>query len=193
MATNIGTYPVIYELDTPERLSRWLWLVKWLLAIPHFAILSVLSIVLWFALFFAWIAILVTGKYPKGLFDFVLGVTRWSARAAAYLNHLTDKYPSFSIGEEPGYPVRLKAPYMEKSNRLTAFFRWLLVIPHWVIVGALGLVLWVLMFIHIIMVIVTGKPNAAIFRIIVGINRWTTREAAYSLLLTDTYPPFSLD
>ncbi len=193
MATNTGAYPVVFEMDTPERLSRWLWLFKWLMAIPHYVVLSVLGIVLTFALFFAWIAIFFTGKYPKGLFDFVLGVTRWGARATAYCSDLTDKYPPFSMGEEPGYPARLKAQYPEKSNRLTAFFRWLLVIPHWIIVGVLGLVLWALLFIHIVTVILTGKPNAGIFRIIVGINRWTARETAYSLLLTDTYPPFSLD
>jgi hypothetical protein len=193
VTTNSSAYPVAYEVDTPEKLSRWLWLFKWLLTLPHVVVLWVLGIILSFALFFAWVAILVTGRYPKGLFDFVLGVTRWGARLSAYGSHLTDRYPPFSMQEEPGYPVRLKAPHPERSSRLTAFFRWLLVIPHWVVIVALGLLLWALLLIHIVMVVVAGKPNAGIFRIIIGINRWTARETAYSYLLTDRYPPFSLE
>jgi hypothetical protein len=84
--------------DVDKDLSRWLPLVKWLLAIPHFVILAVLSIFAFFAIVIAWFAILITGRYPKGLFDFVVGVFRWSLRVSAYMYLLvTDRYPPFSM------------------------------------------------------------------------------------------------
>lgn len=89
------------EIDYPDAakdLNRWLPLVKWLLAIPHFIILGFLSIAAFFAVVFAWFAILFTGRYPKGLFDFVVGVARWWLRVGAYSFLLvTDRYPPFSL------------------------------------------------------------------------------------------------
>lgn len=193
MTTLTVGYPISYEQDEPESLSRWLWLFKWLLAIPHFIVLSIIGIVAWFVLFFAWIAILVTGSYPRGLFDFAVGLQRWSMRVNAYLYHMTDLYPPFSMQEDDQYPVRISAEYPLKSSRLTVFFRWVLVIPHSIVVGALTYVMSLIGFINLIIVIFTGKPNSELFRIMVGINRWTTRVNLYSYFVTDQYPPFSFD
>jgi hypothetical protein len=89
------------ELDYPEverDLSRWMPLVKWLLAIPHYIVLFVLVIGAVFAVIIAWFAILFTGRYPRGLFDYVVGVGRWSLRVEAYaFLLLTDRYPPFSL------------------------------------------------------------------------------------------------
>jgi len=89
------------ELDYPDverDLNQWLPLVKWLLAIPHYFVLFVLYILAFFAVIFAWFAILFTGRYPRGLFDFVVGVARWSLRVQAYAYLLiTDRYPPFSL------------------------------------------------------------------------------------------------
>jgi hypothetical protein len=87
-------YPEVVERD----LNRWLPLVKWLLAIPHFIVLVALSVVAFFAVVAAWFAILITGRYPRGLFDFVVGVGRWWLRVQAYATLLvTDRYPPFSL------------------------------------------------------------------------------------------------
>jgi hypothetical protein len=84
--------------DVERDLNRWLPLVKWLLAIPHFLVLFVLSVAALFAVLIAWFAILFTGQYPRGLFDFVVGVARWSLRVQAYAILLvTDSYPPFSL------------------------------------------------------------------------------------------------
>jgi hypothetical protein len=89
------------EIDYPDAerdLNQWLPLVKWLLAIPHFIILSVLFVAAFFVVIFAWFAILFTGRYPRGLFDFVVGVGRWGLRVEAYAILLvTDRYPPFSL------------------------------------------------------------------------------------------------
>lgn len=193
MAANTGTYPVVFEVDTPERLSRWLWLVKSPLITPHYIVLWVLWAVFGVVAFFTWLAVMTTGHVPRGMFNMLLGVTRWSMRANAYAGLLTDKYPPFSTAEQSSYPVRLSAAYPERSDRVTAFFRWFLSIPHWVSLWALGLALVALTVVHVIVLVLTGKPNREIFRIIVGIERWNVRAIAYSFLLTDKYPPFSLD
>ena len=193
MAMQTVSYPVIYEQEMPETLSRWLWLFKWLLAIPHWIALSIVGFVSIFIMFIAWLAILITGSYPRGLFDFMVGLERWSARVNAYMMHMTDKYPPFSMQEDDTYPVHVTAEYPLKSNRLTVFFRWILAIPQWIIVSALGNVLSLLWFVNVLIAIFTGKPNPEVFRIMVGINRWTTRVNLYSYCVTDQYPPFSLD
>lgn len=193
MTTNTVAYPVVYEADMPENLSRWMWLVKWLLVIPH-------AIVLWFVIAVAivatvivWFAVLFTGKYPRGLFDFVAGTNRWICRAYGYLSNLTDKYPAFSMDDDPAYPVRFRAEYSDKSDRMTVFFRFFLFIPHYIILAALSYLFWAIILIHVVIVILTGKPNKDVFRILSGISRWNSRGYAYLFLLTDKYPPFSFE
>ena len=84
--------------DVERDLNQWLPLVKWLFAIPHFLVLAVLSVAAFFAVVIAWFAILFTGRYPRGLFDFVVGVGRWGLRVQAYAILLvTDRYPPFSL------------------------------------------------------------------------------------------------
>ena len=84
-------------MEYPERLSRWLIFVKWLLAIPHIIILSFLFLGLFFALVAAWFAILFTKRFPESLFRFAVGVSRWNLRVSAYANLLRDEYPPFSM------------------------------------------------------------------------------------------------
>ncbi len=99
--STVDAQSVHLEVDYPDverDLNRWLPLVKWLLAIPHYLVLAVLWLVAVIAVVVAWFAILVTGRYPRGLFDFVVGVTRWTLRVNAYAFLLvTDQYPPFSL------------------------------------------------------------------------------------------------
>ena len=99
--STVDEQSVHFEIDYPDveqDLNRWLPLVKWLLAIPHYIVLAVLAIGAIFAIFIAWFAVLFTGRYPRGLFDYVVGVGRWALRVQAYATLLvTDRYPPFSL------------------------------------------------------------------------------------------------
>ncbi|MHB8575886.1 MAG: DUF4389 domain-containing protein [Dehalococcoidia bacterium] len=92
-----GTYPVTFELDYPGSLSRWKIFLKGLFLIPHFILLYILIVVAMIVMLIAWFAIIITGKYPRGLFNFMVGVSRWGHRVNVYANLLTDAYPPFSM------------------------------------------------------------------------------------------------
>ncbi|WUB59949.1 DUF4389 domain-containing protein [Streptomyces sp. NBC_00582] len=195
---------VTARLDAP--LSRWLWLVKWILVIPHLIVLFFLWIAFTVVGVIAFFAILFTEKYPRALFDFNLGVLRWSWRVAYYAYNAlaTDRYPPFSLGEEPDYPARLDIVYPERLSRGLVLVKWwLLAIPHYIVlgffVGGWGYGWWnggLVPFLAIVAAVVllfTEKYPRDLFDLIVGLNRWVLRVAAYVTLMTDAYPPFRLD
>ena len=91
-----GEYPVTVEIEYPDTLNRWLPLIKWLLIIPNLIVLMLVALIAYLLIFVAWFAILFTGKFPRGMFDFVVGVQRWSLRVNAYIYLMRDEYPPFS-------------------------------------------------------------------------------------------------
>ena len=198
------TYPVSVrgELTVPP--ARGWWLIKWLLGIPHYIILAFLWIafvVVWIIAFFA---ILFTAKYPRGLFNFNVGVLRWTWRVGFYSYQAlgTDKYPPFTL-KSVDYPADLEVPYPERLSRGLVLVKWwLLAIPHYIVVaffqgggggrsGNAGLTTIVAIFAAVAMLF-TGKYPEDIFKFVIGMNRWTYRVAAYVALMTDRYPPFRL-
>ena len=205
MSQQQGVYPVSVRGELTEPPSNALWLIKWLLAVPHYIVLAFL----WMAFVVAWIiaffTILFTGKYPKGLFDFNVGVLRWSWRVGFYSYQAlaTDKYPPFTLESVDDYPADLEVVYPERlSQGLVLVKWWLLAIPHYIIVGLFqggyggrggGGLVSILAIIAAIILLFTGKYNKGIFDFVIGMNRWSYRLYAYVSLMTDEYPPFRLD
>ena len=199
-----GIYPVSVKGELTAPPARGWWLIKWLLGIPHYICL----LALWIAFVVVWIiaffAILFTAKYPRGLFNFNLGVLRWTWRVGFYSYQAlgTDKYPPFTL-KSVDYPADLQIEYPEKLSRGLVLVKWwLLAIPHYVIASVFqgggggrdrvpGLAN-VLAIFAAVALLFTGKYPEAIFKFVVGMNRWSYRVCAYAGLMTDRYPPFRL-
>lgn len=192
-----ASYPVRLDLDAPLEVARWRPLVAWLLAIPHFVVLYALQMVMSVIAFIAWFAILFTGQFPRGMFDVATMCQRYMWRATSYAMWLREPYPPFEFGstaEDPGTdPATFSIDYPEKLSRGLIFVKWLLLIPHIFVLLFVGLAAGFVMFVGFFAVLFTGKWPEGMRRFLVGYQRWYMRVGAYALLMTDVYPPFSLD
>ena len=209
-------YPLQVEGELEQPLSRWLWLVKWVLIIPHVIVLVFLWIAFVVLTIVAFFAILFTGRYPRGIFDVNVGVLRWTWRVCFYsYNALgTDRYPPFTLADVPDYPARLNVEYPQALSRGLVLVKWwLLALPHYLVVGVFAGGTWaglnaasdhggwssgggligLMVFIAGVALLFTGRYPRSIFDFIMGMNRWVFRVAAYATLMTDAYPPFRLD
>jgi len=197
-------YPVSIKGELTVPPARGWWLIKWLLGIPHYIILAFLWIafvVVWIIAFFA---ILFTKKFPKGLFNFNVGVLRWTWRVGFYSYEAlgTDKYPPFTL-KSVDYPADLQVEYPEKLSRGLVLVKWwLLAIPHYIVTmlfqggggghsRSAGLTPILAIF-GAVALLFTGKYPDDIFKFVIGMNRWSYRVCAYVALMTDRYPPFRL-
>ena len=199
------------------RVGRWKWLIKWLLAIPHWIVLLFLWIGFAVSTVVAGFAILLTGHFPRRIFDFNVGVLRWSWRVSFYSYSAlgTDRYPPFSLRDDLVYPARLEIAYPEQLSRGLVLVKWwLLAIPHYLILAIFtggawsawsgdggdgffyataGGLIGVLVLIAGLALLVTGFYPRTLYDLILGLNRWVFRVVVYAALMTDTYPPFRLD
>ena len=201
MATD-SPYPVSVEGELDPTLGRWLWLVKWFLIIPHVIVLLFLWVAFVVLTIAALFAILFTGRYPRGIFEFNVGVLRWSWRVGfySYSALATDRYPPFSLSSRD-YPANLEVEYPEQLSRGLVLIKWwLLAIPHYLVVSPLqggggnagvGLINLLALF-GAVGMLFKGRYPRDIFELVLGFNRWTLRVAAYAGLMTDEYPPFRL-
>ncbi len=203
MTSQSADYPVRFEADYPESPSRVLALLgvllflKGLLLIPHIVILYVLSIVVTVVVYIGYWAVLITGRFPGGMFNFIVGVQQWSARTDSWMYGWSDKYPPFNLGVQD-YAARFEADQPESSSRLLAllgvifFIKWVLLIPHLIILVVLGTVALIVGYIGFWVVLITGRYPEGLFNLITGFQRWNYRNGAWMGGLTDRYPPFSL-
>ncbi len=215
-ATPQETYPLQVTGELSPNLSRGLWLVKWLLAIPHFIVLVFLWVAFVLLTVVAFFAILFTGRYPRAIFDFNVGVMRWSWRVGfySYSALATDRYPPFTLADVPDYPARLAVEYPQALSRGLVLVKWwLLALPHYLVVAVFAGGAWagwdaanndttwasgagligLLVFFAGVVLLFTGRYPKTIFEFAMGMNRWVYRVGAYAALMTDAYPPFRLD
>jgi hypothetical protein len=183
-------YPVGVSFRWQEEYSRFMPLIKWLILIPHYIVLSFL----WLAAFVSWViaffAVLFTRHFPRSLFDFNLGVLRWTLRVYSYGYLMNDRYPPFSLGEEPDYPARLEIEYPDEVDRWRPPFAWILAIPYLLAAGALQYIAGLLAFFAIFTILFTKRYPKGMFDIVDVANRWQFRGTAYAGFMVTRYPPF---
>jgi Domain of unknown function (DUF4389) len=189
----LGVTPYPIELDgrfdpTP---NRWLWLVKWLLAVPHYVVLAFLWVGVILTTLVAFFAVLLTKRYPRALFDYNAGVLRWTWRVTFYVLPVgTTEYPSFGLKVQQGDPAVLAVEYPEDMSRWLVLVKWLFAIPQFIVAHILRGLAVVLAVIGGFILLFTGRNPRDIFDIVVGASRWSFRVTAYALLMRDEYPPF---
>jgi hypothetical protein len=210
-----GSHPVRLEARLEEPLNRWLWLVKWILLIPHLIVLVVLWVAFAVVSVVAFFAILFTERYPRALFDFNLGVLRWTWRVNYYGYSAlgTDRYPPFSMAAEADYPATLAIDYPDRLSRGKVLVKWwLLALPHYMVLAIIaggaaagseggwwigtvpfGGLIGLLVFFAGVALLFSGHYPRGMHDFVIGLNRWWYRVIAYAALMRDDYPPFRLD
>jgi hypothetical protein len=195
--TGVGpvSYPVQFDADYPQAgIARWRPLVQgWLLPIPHWIALFFVLIAAYCVVIVSWFAVLITGKYPEGMFNFVAGAFRWTNRVTAYSYLMTEEYPPFSLGEEPQFPIRTHFQYPPKIARWRPLVQWLAAIPHFVALWFVAIGAFITFVISWFAILFTRTYPEGLYNFFAGYMRWNTRVLAYYLWMTEEYPPFGLN
>jgi hypothetical protein len=186
-------YPVHLDIDRQDDYSRFMPLIKWLLAIPHFIALIVLGIGAAIVAIISFFAVLFTGRYPEGMFNYMVGVHRWANRVLAYVFLMVDPYPPFTLEDDPSYPVRFDIDYPERVERWRPLLTWLLVIPFLIVAYFVYLLAEIMVFFAFFTILFTRQFPEGLFNIArIGL-RWQARGNAYAYWLVTKYPPFVWD
>ena len=191
-ATSSG-YPVNLEMDHQEEYSRFLPIIKWLLLIPQYFVYFFVVIGAMFVAFAAFFAVLFTAKYPRGMWDYMVGVQRWGLRLNAYAYFATDKYPPFTLQETPEDTVRLFAEYPEHVSRWRALFAWLVGIPYFIVAYVVIIIGQICSFFGFFTILFTKKLPMGLFDMIRKAMLWSTRAGFYMYFMSTVYPPFDWD
>lgn len=183
-------YPARLEIDYPERLSRLTTLLRIIWVIPITIVL--IGIGASQIILAPLLMIVFRMKYPRWWFDWNLEFSRFNMRVAAYVLLLTDQYPA--TDEEQSVHLDLDYPNVEQDlNRWLPLVKWLLAIPHYIVIVVLASVAFLVVLIAWFAILFTGRFPRSLFNFVVGVERWSLRIQAYTqLLITDRYPPFSL-
>jgi Domain of unknown function (DUF4389) len=186
-------YPVTFEADYVEKRSRLTTFFRWLLVIPHAIVLAFYAIAAAVVVIIAWFALVFTGRWPRGMYDFVAGFFRYATAVHGYFYLLTDDYPPFGPDVD-SYPVRLNiAAPQEQYSRLKVLFRIILAIPPYIIAYAMNIVMQVGAFLAWFAIVVLGRqPKGLQDMIVLGMS-YQQRAYAYMALLAEDWPPFTDD
>ena len=188
----MSAYPVLYEADYIEKRSRVTTFLRWLLVIPHAVVGFLIGIALFFTAVAAWFAVVITGRYPQGLYDFNAGALRWFSRVYAYGYLQVDPFPPFGFEEAEAYPLRVRfAGPLPRYSRLKAFFRLVLAIPIFVVLYVMQLVYTLCAFAAWIVGVILGRQPKGLFDALDFTLSFQAKSFAYLTLLTETSPPFS--
>ena len=188
-------YPISYEADFNPTPNRWTTFFRLILAIPWIIVATFWLILFAFTHFFAWVAVVILGRYPQWLYEFNSGVVRFSIRTSAWIFLQTDVWPPFSLSDDPSYPIRVNfAPAAERQSRLKAFFRLILVLPVALVLSygtsyiqqLAALVAW-------LTIVFRGYLPEGINNMLTFVNSFHARVFGYLVILTDDYPPIGLE
>jgi hypothetical protein len=184
-------YPVTLDIDRQDQYARFMPLIKWLLAIPHYIVLFFLFIGAAIAIIISWFAVVITRRYPRGLFNYVVGVYRWYYRVGAYVSLMTDRYPPFTLQDQPDYPVDFDIDYPEEGvARWRPFFAGILIIPYAIAAAALLVIAEVVLILVFFTILFAKRFPEGMFNLVVVAFRWVARTNAYQNWLVTKYPPF---
>lgn len=179
-------HPIQLEVDYVERQSRLTTFFRYFLVLPHAIVAGLWGIPVYVVSFIAWFAILFTGRFPLGMWEFAARWLRYSGRVNGFGALLADGFPPFD-GDAP-YPIRVTTERQERLSRLTTFFRGIMMIPVVVILYFWGLVAEVVLVIAWFAILITGRMPAGMHGFLVTYERFRVRATAYALFLTDRFP-----
>jgi hypothetical protein len=188
-------YPVSYEADyAAEGRNRLTTFFRYIVTIPWHIVAALYGFVAQFAVLFAWFALVFTGRYPEGLYNFVAGYLRMFSRVNGFAYLLTDEFPPFNGQDDAGYPIRIGVPApLDRYSRAKAFFRLILGIPVMILGVVHALILSVCTLITWFAILFTGKHPEGLFKPMLSAAAYLARAGAYFMLLTEDWPPFSLE
>lgn len=188
-----GGFPMRLEFEYPTQ-PRKLTFVKWILAIPQLIVLGLVSIVAYVMFIYAWFSVLITERYPRNAYDFLVGFGRWYTRVSAYIFFIAEPYPPYSMDEIPSYPALFEPPpFPGEHMPRAAALQPILAIPAYIFAVIVLYAGELVAFVAGFAIIFTGEYPRGMYDFVVGALRTYARALVYSSLMTTQYPPFELE